>query len=424
MAHISMIAFCSVFLTGVGSTALAQRSDPLEVGQAAPPLTIDAWGQLPNQLPEGVNAETGYSWESLRGTTVVLEFWATWCGPCVAAIPHMNDLAEQFQGEVVFISVTDEPEEKTLALREKRPLKSVLGFDPDKSMLNAYGVRGIPATFVVDKEGKIASITHPNRLTAEKLRGHIGGKHDEPAAKGGGAEPWSIGAISSGVDPFDRQHNVPVGQLIFRKAVGANAFSTGSGPTNITMIDASPLELVTYVHEVQSWQVRMPEDYDDEKAQHYDLIVRLPATTFGDQHTLVRSLVLSGMDMQATVKDARVPGYLLSRVDGASKLEAADPIEPGGYNTSGFTFNSAATNMHSFAWWLQGVLRTPLDTDLDLQARYVIDFGVHAEFDPTNADDVAMLRQKLEDELGLVLEPKENTMPIVIVSKKPDPAAN
>ncbi|CAK9053784.1 Thiol-disulfide oxidoreductase ResA, partial [Durusdinium trenchii] len=177
--------------------AIAQEAKPIAVGDSAPPIGVEAW----SQLPEGIDR---YDWESLKGTTVVIEFWATWCGPCIAAIPHMNDLAEKFEGEVVFISVTDEPEEKTLALREKRPMKSVLGFDTDKSMHKAYGVRGIPATFVVDKEGKIASITHPNRLTAEKLRGHVNGKHDEPD---GPAEAWSVGAISSGVDPFDRAFN-------------------------------------------------------------------------------------------------------------------------------------------------------------------------------------------------------------------------
>lgn len=403
--------------------AFAQNAEPLAVGDPAPPLGVEAW----SQLPDGVE---GYDWASLRGTTVVVEFWATWCGPCIAAIPHMNDLAERFEGEVVFISVTDEPEAKTLALREKRPMRSVLGFDTDKSMHKAYGVRGIPATYVVDKAGRVASITHPNRLTAEKLRGHIAGKHDEPGnGADGEAEPWSIGAISSGVDPFDRQHNVPVGQLVFRESVGKGMMRTGKGPTNVTSIDSSPLELITYVFEAQPWQVAMPEGYDDEQAQHYDLIVRLPEETFGDQRGVVRSVVLNGMGLEATVKDMPVRGYKLRAAEAGIAMEPADPVEPGGHSTSDYTFSSAATNMHSFGWWLQGVLAAPLDADLDLEARYAVDFGVHAAFDPGNADDVAMLRQKLEDELGLVLEPQENTVPMVTVmmkakAEKPAPDQN
>ncbi len=396
---------------------------PLAVGDPAPPLSVEAW----SQLPDGVDPHAGYDWESLRGTTVVVEFWATWCGPCIAAIPHMNDLAKAFEGEVVFISVTDEPEEKTLALREKRPMESVLGFDTDKSMHKAYQVRAIPKTIVVDKEGKVASITHPNRLTAEKLRGHVEGRHDEPAANGGGgggAEPWSIGSISSGVDPFDRRHNVPVCQIVFRESIGKGMMRTGKGPTNVTSIDSSPLELITYVFEVQPWQVTMPQGYDDAEGAHYDLIVRLPEETFGDQRKLVQSLVLNGMGMEASVKDVAVTGYVLSREDAPSKLEAADPVEPGGFSVSNYTYESLSTGLDTFARWLQGVLGAPLENGLHDDGRYAIDFSVHAAFDPTDADDVAKLRTRLKDELGLVLEPKENTVPMVTVSRKPGADAN
>lgn len=410
-----LLVMCLFAALLLATPALAQDAKPLAVGDPAPPLSVEAWSQLPG----GVDPQGGYDWEALRGTTVVVEFWATWCGPCIAAIPHMNDLAEQFEGEVVFISVTDEPEEKTLALREKRPMRSVLGFDTDKSMHKAYEVRAIPKTIVVDKEGRIASITHPNRLSAETLRGYIGGKHDKPGQGADGeAEPWSVGAISSGVDPFDRRHNVPVGQLVFREAVGTGMMRSGKGPTNVTSVDSSPLELITYVFEVQPWQVTMPEAYDDEKAQHYDLIVRLPEATFGDQRKVVQSVVLSGMGMEATVKDVPVRGFKLRAADGGIKMEPADPVEPGGYSTSGFTFTSMAADMHAFGWWLQGVLAAPLDTDLDLKARYEVDFGVHAAFDAADADDLALMQQKLRDELGLVLEPKENTAPMVTVSRK------
>src|SRR4030095_15566093 len=69
--------------------------------------------------PEGA----GLGWEQLQGKVVVLEFWATWCGPCVATIPHMNELADQFKGEPVqFVALTQEPEKTVAAFLPKTPI--------------------------------------------------------------------------------------------------------------------------------------------------------------------------------------------------------------------------------------------------------------------------------------------------------------
>ncbi|MGA2870240.1 MAG: TlpA disulfide reductase family protein, partial [Verrucomicrobiota bacterium] len=83
--------------------AIAYQNGP-KTGDIPPPLTL-------TKTVQGDPA-TDISWDKLKGKVVVLEFWATWCGPCIKAIPRLNDLAEQFKGKpVVFISVTSENED-------------------------------------------------------------------------------------------------------------------------------------------------------------------------------------------------------------------------------------------------------------------------------------------------------------------------
>src|ERR1035437_4853945 len=70
-------------------------------GQEAPTLQVAQW----LQAPVGFDGQ----WSGLRNKVVVLEFWATWCSPCIHAIPHLNQLARAFRDQgVVFLAVTDD----------------------------------------------------------------------------------------------------------------------------------------------------------------------------------------------------------------------------------------------------------------------------------------------------------------------------
>ncbi len=125
-----------------------------EVGTAAPELTIDQFVRG----PDGRSAD----WSSLRGKVTVIEFWATWCAPCRAAIPHLNRLVERFRGEpVVFVSITDEPRDKAEEFLGRNAMDGWVGCDPDRSVFLSYRVGGIPRTFVVDGAGVIRDITYP-----------------------------------------------------------------------------------------------------------------------------------------------------------------------------------------------------------------------------------------------------------------------
>ncbi len=96
------------------------------------------------------------SLKDLAGDVVVLEFWATWCGPCRETIPHMNKLVDKYAGKPVrFIAVTDESEERVLAFTRERPIHSWIGLDPKGALSQAFRVKGIPHVVVIDPYGRI-----------------------------------------------------------------------------------------------------------------------------------------------------------------------------------------------------------------------------------------------------------------------------
>ena len=112
------------------------------------------------------------------GNVYVLEFWATWCGPCKASIPHISKLQEEFRDyNVTIIGVSDEKLQTVVKFLSKADSETVLwtdkiqytlATDPDRSTYDAYmrpaAQRGIPTAFVIGKDSRIEWIGSPVEL--------------------------------------------------------------------------------------------------------------------------------------------------------------------------------------------------------------------------------------------------------------------
>lgn len=97
-----------------------------------------------------------------RGKVVLVDFWATWCGPCVSELPHVKAAYEKHHAagfEIIGVSL-DKDGDKLAAFTKENALPWPQIFDGQgwqNKLAQAYGIRSIPATFLLDREGKIAA---------------------------------------------------------------------------------------------------------------------------------------------------------------------------------------------------------------------------------------------------------------------------
>ncbi len=198
------------------ATAMAQ--------QAAPEPTLKPGSEVK------IEAVTSAKWiqgEPLKafepGKVYMFECWATWCGPCIAAIPHVNELHKKYfdKGLRIYgMNVWEDGEDKVdKFVKDKGDGMSYpvaytgKGSAFENDWLKAAGVRGIPHAFIV-KDGKVVLTSHPSQLTDSVIEALLSG---DEGAKKAAAE---INAAK------DAQQNIGKVMQEFRKATAANDVET------------------------------------------------------------------------------------------------------------------------------------------------------------------------------------------------------
>lgn len=164
----------TILLLALGFAACAKTDGKPKAAAARPAVNAPAPAIALGEIVSGDLAPVK-GWEDLKGKAVVLEFWATWCDPCVESIAHLNELADKFSGHPVsFISVTQESRTKVEEFLKDREMRGNIAADGDPAF-SVFRVRGIPYTVLIDKDGVVRDITYPARVTEQRIKALLAG---------------------------------------------------------------------------------------------------------------------------------------------------------------------------------------------------------------------------------------------------------
>ncbi|WP_316850183.1 TlpA family protein disulfide reductase [Pedobacter agri] len=149
-----------------GFTALAQESNNGKklwaksvLNEQAPKLNVEQWiSEQPNT----------------KGKFVLVDFWATWCGPCRAYIPTLNEIQKKYADQLVVIGMSDEAADKVKAFANPK-IEYFETIDTKAQVKNALGITGIPHAILIDPKGIVRWEGFPllqnNQLTEDVIKG-------------------------------------------------------------------------------------------------------------------------------------------------------------------------------------------------------------------------------------------------------------
>ncbi len=180
MTRIALMTAATLGLTSAFAFAGDEQDaagPTLGIGDKAPAIDIAHWikGVDVNVKENKMTPITEFE----AGKVYVLEFWATWCSPCRAGMPHLSELQEKYKGyDVTIIGVSDEQlptvvnflfdtDPRDGKVQNERT-NYVLATDPDESVKNDYfraaGQRAIPSAFIIGKDTRVEWIGHPMEM--------------------------------------------------------------------------------------------------------------------------------------------------------------------------------------------------------------------------------------------------------------------
>lgn len=408
----------TALLLALGSARVSAAGP--NVGDAAPSLSVET---LLN-TPEGASAE----WKDLKGKVVVVDFWATWCAPCIASIPHLNELTEQFADEdVVFISLTAEPAETVAPFLKRRPISGWVALDTDSKAGAAWGVTGIPHTFIIGKDGKILGDLHPSGLNAQHIekalrgedlglaKGEASGERvaaQRKAAYGRSYVPGDFPGVGFDENPLPK----PITQIVIRKALNPDGGTYGgTSSTGQTWVGFDAAEVVKQAygraHGIETTRVEVAAELPEEKL---DVAIWTPAGDKGAFRRFVEVGLGAAFNLDARTEEREVEALVLRATD-AAEGKLAPTVSTGGSSTSTRTesdmliFSVINQGPATLARMLENQLHQPVIDETGLTGGYDFEFTLAGDLESA---------QKAVGKLGLTLEAETRTLTFLVVKDK------
>lgn len=173
--YFTILLFC--FICTIFGRQLMAQSTPVPTTNTPKPLSIgdnipDELWNLPLQVVNHPEGKKTITLADYKGKLIILDFWSTWCGACIAALPRLHELEKDFKDDIIILPITDQAANDINAFLKKNKLLSPLNLysaTDDKIYKRYFPYTMLPHEIWINKDRVVHAITHSSDVTKENI---------------------------------------------------------------------------------------------------------------------------------------------------------------------------------------------------------------------------------------------------------------
>ncbi len=392
-----------ILILGICIVSCKKENTIAELGKPIPNYTFtDILNSEENEI----------SLNDLKGKTVILEFWATWCGPCIPAMKKLDSLQNEFKDDIEIITISSENNNRLQKFIKSS--NTSLRVVSDSIHTANFKYKVIPHSIIIDKNGIVRAITSPVNVNKEVIENLITNNEIDLDLKDDfyldpNLEVKTIKTVANSnyrieLESFDQE-----------KRGGSRILKDPEGNINgIEMWNSTIPRLYQTLFDIAS-PSRMiykdslsEDDFPYEKEHQYNLIIEVSDKYQEKWREIGVKFLNENFDINSKMGVDSLECYVLKSVDNSIKQSEAESTE---YMFMGTILNTKKIKMSQLAEYLENFTPIPVLDKTNLNGEYDIDLEWQAE-------DPKTIHSELE-KYGLELVRAEGKLPVEIMEIYP-----
>ncbi|MFM9911697.1 MAG: TIGR03435 family protein [Chitinophagaceae bacterium] len=352
------------------------------------------------------------SLSNFKNKIILLDFWATWCGPCISAMKKYESFQKKYKDKLQIIAITHESVKRIQKFSENRPTSLLIAIDSSETLRKYFMYRTIPHVILIDGNGIIRAITHSDEITEQVIEKISKGESISLSYKKDNTD-FDIEADYFSVDSttkeaFTLQSGI-AGVGTFSK-IGKGIFKDRRLSLHNFLIDglyrmAYNVSFFRVVYEMDKKEF----DYENPKNK-YCLDIIIPSADKNALYTYLQKKLPEYFDVKTRLEKRKITVHILKRNNEPLTFKPSSVVNDT-YAASSNHFTGEGVGMKNIAEYMEsfGILGTPVLDETGINTRY----DIHLEWEPEKKGSFREAFSKA----GLVVEKVEREIEVLVIYK-------